>query len=158
MEITRWQRDELSRARKHDPRPYVRVKAVGLLALADGRSVTETARLVGVSRQSVTAWHARFRDGGIGALAVAPGRGRKPAADLDELCRYVRQSPRRFGVARTRWTLALLAETVPSLKGFSPYGVQKALARAGIGYKRAQPTVHSPDPAYAQKKGRWTAR
>jgi hypothetical protein len=76
---------------------------------------------------------------GLDGLKVQKGRGRKPTADLEEIVRYVRQSPRTFGCDRTRWTLVLLANVVPSLKGFSPYGVQKALRRVGITYKRGQP-------------------
>jgi len=77
-------------------------------------------------------------------------------ADAREIERYVRQSPRNFGIGRTHWTLTTLVQVVPSLRGFSPYGAQKALARAGFGYKRGQPHVHSPDPQYEVKKGLWT--
>jgi len=158
MEITAEQRQELAWAARHAQPGYVRTKALVLLNRADGRSVREVAVIFRVSRQAVYTWQTRYLDEGLAGLRVRPGRGRKGRVDLEELGRYVRQSPRRFGVERTRWTLATLAQVVPSLKGFSPYGVQKALARAGFRYKRGQPSVHSPDPDYEQKKGLWTGR
>ena len=156
MEVSDEGRKELERVARHGEPAYVRPKALALLNLADGRPVREVARTFRRSRQALYDWRRRFAEDGVAGLWVRPGRGRKPTADLDELARYVRQSPRRFGMARTRWTLAALAQVVPSVRGFSPYGVQKALARAGIRYKRGQPSVHSPDPDYEQKKGLWT--
>jgi hypothetical protein len=66
----------------------------------------------------------------------------------------VLQAPDNFGIKQTRWTLRALAQAVPSLRGFSPSGVKRALARAGFSYKRGQPVQHSPDPDYAEKKSR----
>jgi len=74
---------------------------------------------------------------------------------LEELERYVRQSPRAYGLPQTRWTLRALAQTVPSLKGFTDAGVYYALVRAGFRYKRGQPHLHSPDPEYEEKRGGW---
>lgn len=149
---------ELERVARCGQPAYMRTKALVLLNLAEGRPVGQVARIFRVSRQSIYAWRGRYGEEGIQGLRVRPGRGRKAEADEKEMERYVRQSPRRFGVQRTRWTLKTLAEVVPSLKGFSPYGVQKALARAGYRYKRGQPHVHSPDPQYEEKKGLWTRR
>lgn len=155
MQITREQRQELEKAARCGLPAYVRPKALALLNLADGRSVTDMARIFRVSRRSVYSWQARYGREGLPGLSVHPGRGRKAKADVAEIEDYVRQSPRNFGLMRTRWTLATLAQVVPSLKGFTPYGVQKALARAGFRYKRGQPSLHSPDPDYGVKKGLW---
>ena len=83
---------------------------------------------------------------------VAPGRGRKRQVDEEELIAYASQSPRAFGINRSRWTLRLLAQTVPSLQGFSEAGVLKALRRCGFSHKRGQPWMMSPDPEF-EKKG-----
>ena len=156
MTITDQQRDELEQViRRGDP-PHLRVKALVLLNVSDGRPIADVARIFRVSRQSVYDWQRGYADGGIDALRVSPGRGRKAQVNLEELTWYVRQSPRNFGIRRTRWTLALLAQAVPSLKGFTPFGVQQALRRAGFRYKRGSPWIHSPDPDYDQKKGLWT--
>ena len=158
MEIADEEREELEWLARRGQPAYVRPKALALLALADGHPVKQVARLFRRSPQALYDWRRRFAEEGVAGLWVRPGRGRKPEADLGELEDYVRQSPRRFGIARTRWTLATLAQVVPSVRGFSPYGVQKALARAGITYKRGQPRLHSPDPDYEKKKGLWTKR
>lgn len=155
MEITRRQRQELERAARHGQPAYVRSKALTLLNLADGRAVREVARIFRVSRPSVYLWRRRFLREGPEGLRVHPGRGRKPRADPQEIEEHLRQSPRQFGLEQTRWTLAALARAVPSLQGFTPYGVQKALERAGFHYKRGQPSLHSPDPDYGVKKGLW---
>jgi transposase len=156
MELSDEQRQELTHLARQGQPAYLRAKALVVLNLGDGRSVTEVARIFRVSRESVYEWRNRYSGQGVAGLRVHAGRGRKPRADLQQVQDYVRQSPRQFAVPLTRWTLASLARVVPSLKGFSPYGVQKALARAGIGYKRGQPSLHSPDPDYEQKKGRWS--
>jgi len=158
MELSEGQQKELVQQARSGQPAYVRVKALALLNRADGRTVQEVARIFRVSRPSVYLWERRYQQRGIAGLRVQPGRGRKARADLAEVTEYVRQSPRRFGVNRNRWTLASLAAVVPSLRGFSPFGVQLVLARAGFGYKRGQPHLHSPDPQYAAKKGRWSRR
>lgn len=74
----------------------------------------------------------------------------------------MRQSPRHFGVPRTRWTLQLLAQKVPSLAGLHASAVWYVLRRLGISYKRAEPWLHSPDPDYVKKnatsKRSWSKR
>lgn len=156
MNLTKEQRAELERVARQGQPAYVRAKALVLLNRAEGRAISELARVFRVSRQAIYGFQRRYGRVGIESLWVQPGRGRKGRADPKEIERYVRQSPRNFGVTRTRWTLESLAAVVPSLRGFSPFGVQKALIRAGFRYKRGQPHVHSPDPQYEVKKGLWT--
>jgi DNA-binding NarL/FixJ family response regulator len=57
-----------------------------VLLLAEGRSTREVARVVGVSRPTVSLWHRRFIEGGCAALERdRPGRGRKKATQA--MCR-----------------------------------------------------------------------
>ena len=149
---------ELMGCVRESPLPYVRVKALALLSCAEGRSQAEVARVFRVDRNTVSRWCRGYLQEGIPGLRVKPGRGRRQCADPKDLAHHVLQSPRNFGIERTRWTLALLAQTVPCLKGFTRYGVQQALRRSGFSYKRGQPSLHSPDPEYSQKKGMWTKR
>jgi len=152
MEWTESVLTELRQVTRHSQLPYVRTKALALLKVAQKKPITEVAAVFEVSRQAVYDWIDAYSRLGANGLRVQKGRGRKPTVDSQEVLRYVRQSPRTFGRDRTRWTLTLLAEVVPCLKGFSAYGVQKALRRMGITYKRGQPWIHSPDPQYEQKK------
>jgi len=156
MALSERQRAELEGLAHHGDPGYLRTKALVLLNVHDGLAIAQVARLFRVSRQSVYSWRKRYTDQGVGGLRVQPGRGRKSHVDLEDLARHVRQSPRHFGVSRTRWTLATLAQVVPSLQGMTPAGVHGALKRAGLRYKRGQPRLHSPDPDYELKKGLWT--
>lgn len=64
----------------------------------------------------------------------------------------MRQSPEAFGIARTRWTLALLQKHCPSLANLTSLsGVFYRLRRWQLVYKRARLHLHSPDPDYQCK-------
>ena len=79
--LTTAQRAELLAARDHDPRPYVRERASGVLKVADGASVRQVAH-TGLLRwrrpETVRAWIGRYQQAGLAGFDVAPGRGRKP--------------------------------------------------------------------------------
>lgn len=156
MEWTDEQIKELESLARRSPVPYVRVKALAVLNVARGRSRQEVAQIVCAHRESVGLWVRRYRAAGAEGFAVAKGRGKPAQVDGEELESYLRQSPRRFGLSQNRWTLRALARTVPSLQGLTDSGVYRALVRLGFRYKRGQPYLHSPDPAYAEKRGAWS--
>jgi transposase len=126
--------------------------------VASGSTAEEAAQMVLAHRTSVSHWIRAYLAQGLEGLYITEGRGRQAQVDAEELDRYIRQSPRAFGIELNRWTLKALAQAVPSLKGLTEPGVKKALERYGYGYKRGQPHLHSPDPDYEQKKGLWTKR
>ena len=144
---------ELEALMKRAGKPHIRRKATALWNLAQGRSQREVAAFLGASRASIVEWKQRFETEGIAGLSLRPGRGRPRRAQADEIEAVLRQSPRNFGMPQTRWTLDLLTQVVPSLRGFTPSGVWRVLQRSGLSYKRGQPLIHSPDPAYVQKRG-----
>jgi transposase len=81
-------------------------------------------------------------------------------AKIDPLKGILHESPRRFGKARSTWTLDLLAD-VTFEQGLTPRrlsheAVRQAVQRLGSGWKRAKRWITSPDPAYARKKKRGT--
>lgn len=156
MEWTAEQIAELEQLVRTAPRPAVRVKALAVLNVARGRTRQEVAEIVCAHRESVGTWVRRYRAEGAVGFQIAPGRGKRRQVDERELAEYLRQSPRHFGVPQTRWTLSALAQTVPSLKGWTPSGVYRALVRLGFRYKRGQPHLHSPDPQYEEKRGAWS--
>ncbi|MFA4837222.1 MAG: hypothetical protein WC749_14295 [Dehalococcoidia bacterium] len=114
------------------------------------------AQHLGVERRSVGRWVQNYLANGASAFTIKAGRGRPSKVVREEVENYLRRSPRQFGIPRTRWTLALLGQAVPSFHGMGASGIHKALARMGYGYKRGQPVVHSPDLQYAEKKGLWS--
>jgi transposase len=63
----------------------------------------------------------------------------------------VRQDPRCFGVARSRWRLADLRTVLPALAGYSISGLSRLVKRLQLSRQRGRLHVHSPDPAYAAK-------
>lgn len=147
---------ELRRVMRRSDKPHLRIKATALWNLGKGKSGRQVADFLGVSTVSLNAWAKRFRAQGIEGLRIRPGRGRRARAQGEEVERYLRQSPRAFGLEQTRWTLRALAQVVPSLRGFTPMGVWKVLQRTGFRYKRGQPYLHSPDPQYQEKRGPWS--
>jgi transposase len=151
MEWTAEQLHELTRAAHTHPKPGPRVKALAVLAVARGKRYQAVGEMLDTNYHSISAWVHGYRERGLQAFEIAPGRGRPKRADDEELKTYALQSPRNFGIKRSRWTLDLLGNTVPSLKGFSASGVHQALRRCGISYKRGQPWMLSPDPEYEKK-------
>ena len=142
----------LKRAMHHARQAHVRRKATALWNLAQGRKAPEVAAFLDVSLVSLRAWLKRYQAEGIDGFGIKRGRGRPARADPAEIEALLRQSPRVFGFNQTRWTLRSLSQAARSLKGFSLPGVRKALQRNGFHYKRGQPHLTSPDPAYAEKR------
>jgi len=143
---------ELQQLMRGAGKPYVRKKATAVWNYGRGQSQGEIARFLNVGRRSVNRWVNDYRREGATSFDLKPGRGRPSHVDEAEVTRYVKQSPRNFGLEQTRWTLRALAETVPSLEGFTVSGVRYLLNRLGFSYKRGQPTLHSPDPDYDEKR------
>ncbi len=136
-----------------------------LLASADGQRPARIAARVGCAVGTVhNAIHA-FAAEGIGCLrekkhGPKDARPILGAAQTEPLQGILHQSPRRFGKARSTWTLGLLAE-VSFEQGLTPRrlsheAVRQAVKRLGSGWKRAKQWITSPDPAYARKKKRGT--
>lgn len=152
-----WSEDQLrildQASRKANP-AYLRIRAIAVWHVTQRRTFIEAALYTRTTRQSVSKWVRDFRQHGLDGLKNRAGRGKRAAVNHEDLIDYIYQSPRDWGLDRTRWTLKLLAEKVPSLKGFSRPGVLKVLNKIGIGYKRGQPHLLSPDPEYLEKKRR----
>lgn len=82
LHLTPRQRRALLRTRDHHPTPHLREKAAALLKVADGwlvRDVAAFGLLRPRSRNTVSAWLARYQARGLAGLKVRAGRGRKPA-------------------------------------------------------------------------------
>lgn len=152
-QLTPQQLEEVNHLARHSPVPHVRVKALAVYNVGQGFPCYHVARMLGVERRSVGRWVRNYLAQGVGAFAIKEGRGRRPRVKGEEVEHYLRQAPIQFGLQRTRWTLALLQQVVPSFRGMSLVGIYQALKRLGYRYKRGQPAVHSPDPQYWVKRG-----
>ena len=132
-----------------------------LLASVEGQRPSRIAAGVGCSIGTVrNALHA-FAKEGTDCLSEKK-RGPKDAqpildkAKADPLKGLLHQSPRRFGKARSTWTLDLLADVAFEQKltprRLSHEAIRQAVKRLGSGWKRAKRWITSPDPAYLRKK------
>jgi hypothetical protein len=76
------ERDALVQLRDHAAKPYQREWAAAILKLGDGATLQQIAA-TGLSqprsRHTVAEWLNRYLAGGLAALSMRPGRGRKPA-------------------------------------------------------------------------------
>ena len=82
IRLTAEARAELEAWRDRHPKPYLRERAAAVLKVADGwtmRRVAAFGLLRVRTEEAVAAWVRRFLQGGAQALAIRPGRGRKPA-------------------------------------------------------------------------------
>lgn len=89
------------------------MKAVKLLEA--GVSQSETARRVGVHRQSVSRWASALASEGRDALRKAGRAGRKPRLDddaLDQLCELLERGPEAAGFSTNLWTCERVAEVI----------------------------------------------
>jgi len=97
-----------------------------------GEILASIARVLHVSRQSVSRWYRQWRQGGIGALHGAGRAGRKPKLDRQQLQRVdraLRQGARAHGFGTDLWTLPRVAAVIERLTGvrYHPGHVWKIL-------------------------------
>ncbi|MBI2172086.1 MAG: helix-turn-helix domain-containing protein [Chloroflexi bacterium] len=151
--LTEEQERELLNLAGHSKVAHIRLKARAVYDVSRGMSRDRVAQALGVERRSVGGWVRRYRQEGASAFIIKKGRGRKAQVKAEEVAECLRQAPRNFGVARTRWTLSALRDVAPSLGGLTESGIWRALRRLGFRYKRGQPVVHSPDSEYGEKRG-----
>jgi transposase len=80
-----------------------------VLLAADGLSNAEIGRQVGMTRQTVISWRARYEAGGIDALADLPRSGRPPVVDeAAVVVTTLNPPPTELGV--THWSVRLMSD------------------------------------------------
>jgi len=85
-----------------------------------GKKQAEVARVLGVSRQSVSRWFLSFLQGGLQALKAAGRAGRKPRLGARQLARLdaaLRLGPKAHGFPTSLWTLRRVATVIEKLTG-----------------------------------------
>jgi transposase len=90
-----------------DRQAFERIRLQAGALFAAGRSQTEVAHRLGVSRQNVSRWHARWRAGGQEALRRAGPTGpasRLSDQQLHDLKQALRQVARVHGFDSDHWT------------------------------------------------------
>ena len=83
-----------------------------VLAAAAGQSDSAIVRDLGVNRNTVILWRARYqRDGLDGLWEIAPGRGRKPIYGSEKIEAIVDATLRTKPKGMTHWSCRLMAES-----------------------------------------------
>ncbi len=150
----------LAQALRHtsDVRAYRRIQAV--LLVAQGRSVSEVARVTATRRWSIHNWVRRYlrtRRPDCLRDAARPGRPRAAPRVTDaRIVAELRRDPLRLGYSTTGWTVPLLAEHL-GRKYRCPISaptLRRRMRRLGLRWKRPRYVYATKDPHRAQKKGR----
>jgi len=156
FKLTSWQRQRLRREllQTRDARLYRRILA--LLEYDHGRSASDIARMLGVTRQTIYLWVAAYAPSHDPAsLADEPGRGRPRLLDEDQghfLEVLVTLAPQDLGFPHTSWTVPLLrhALEIATERAVSEDTVRRALRRLDYVWKRPRYDLE-PDPEREKK-------
>jgi transposase len=137
---------------------HVRMQAGALFAA--GRSQAQVARELGVARQVVSRWHARWQAGGLPALASRGPTGSAPRlsdAQLHAVDQALRQGARANGFDTDHWTLARITTVIQQLTGvtYHPGHVWKLL-RHRLHYRLQRPARRAVERD-EQAIARWVA-
>ena len=88
--------------------------------LKAGTRQAEVARVLGVSRQSVSRWYKDWQRGGIRAVKAAGRAGRKPRIsprDLKKIDTALRKGARANGFNTDLWTLRRVGKVIEQITG-----------------------------------------
>lgn len=160
ISLTGRERSDLAQAAStaRQVRQWRRYRAIQLLA--EDQTPQEVAAVLGCSLASVYNWAATWQQDGQAGLREANHAGRTrtlDAAALRLLEQWLETDPQTVGEQTTGWTVPLL-HTRLTQAGYliSPRTLRRALHRLGWRWKRPKYVLGRPDPAYDEKKGRWS--
>jgi len=119
-------------------------RARALLAVAAGQPFAQAAQQAGFrSPTGVTKLVRRFNTRGLGALSIAPGRGRRPTYSLEQRAQIValaQQAPRRREDGTATWSLTTLRQRLrgEGLTRIAGSTIRQVLRQAGSAYQRTR--------------------
>jgi transposase len=120
---------------------HIRMQAGALFAAS--HSQAEVARTLGVARQNVSRWHARWQAGVPEALRSAGPTGTTPRLSdqqLSAIDQALRQGARASGFGTDHWTLARITSVIERLTGVSYHpGHTWKLLRRRLRYRLQRP-------------------
>jgi transposase len=157
-EEERTELERLRRSRKAEQRLVERARIV--LLLADGGQPTEVAAELRRSQPMVYHWLHRFNEQGLAGLEDAPRAGRPLTYSEEERGRMIataRTRPEKLGLDFGHWTLNRLVEYVNEQLGvpISRSQLGEVLRAEGLRwYQEKTYFTESPDPQFAEKRGR----
>jgi transposase len=130
-------------------------RAQALLVVANGKPFTEAAHEAGLkSGDGVGKLVKRFNAGGLAALSIAAGAGRKPTYTSEQRGRIlaeVQREPDRKEDQTATWSLMTLREALreTDLPEIAAETIRQVMHEAGYSYQRSRTWVHT---GYALRK------
>jgi transposase len=143
-----------------DRQAFEQIRMQAGTLFAAGHSQAEVAHQLGVARQNVSRWHARWQAGGLNALRSAGPTGQAPRlsdAQLAAIDRALRQGAGAHGFDTDHWTLARITTLIERLTGvrYHPGHVWKLL-RQRLHYRLQRPARRAVERD-EQAIARWVA-
>jgi transposase len=150
------QHDQLQQQLKSTQDAHLYRRTLAVLEFSKGRSITDIAQTLGVSRQSVYNWIEQYtQDCSPAALHDAPRCGRPSRWDDEAralLAALLAHTPPQFGYPAANWTVPLLRDQLQQRLGqsFADDTVRRELRRQCYVWKRPR-YVLDPDPQREKK-------
>jgi transposase len=143
-----------------DRQAFEQIRMQAGTLFAAGHSQAEVAHQLGVARQNVSRWHARWQAGGLNALPPPGPTGQAPRlsdAQLAAIDRALRQGAGAHGFDTDHWTLARITTLIERLTGvrYHPGHVWKLL-RQRLHYRLQRPARRAVERD-EQAIARWVA-
>jgi transposase len=132
--------------RSRSVRAGIAQRARIIVLASEGESNTRIAELVGVTRQTVITWRARYDEAGMNGLVDEPRSGRPRTIDHRKIVsETLMPPPKKLGV--THWSSRLLADRL----GISNSTVADAWREYGVQPWRSETFKFSTDPELVAK-------
>jgi transposase len=114
--------------------------------------VSEVARLLGVSKGSVSDWKERLTTGGVEALKAKPHPGRKPwlsKRQKEQLVKLLLRGARKAGYPNDLWTCPRVAAMIHRRFGveYHPDYMGMLLRKLGWSWQKPEHRARERDPA-----------
>lgn len=139
-ELKRWLRRKRSRSGET-------LRARLLLALDEGRAITEIAKSFHVSRPTVYLWRRRYLAEGVAGLTDRARPGRPTVLDAESVERILFWTTQRIPTEATHWSTRLMAKYAK----VSQWQVRQVWAAAELKPHRIKAFKISNDPQFAEK-------
>lgn len=134
-------------------------RAKALVAVANGKPFTEAAHEAGLkSGDGVGKLVKRFHAGGLAALSIAAGAGRKPTYTSEQHARIIQEvqrEPDRKEDQTATWSLMTLREALrkTELPHIAAETIREVLQEAGYSYQRTRTWVRTGYALRVRKSG-----
>jgi transposase len=156
LRLSPQQRRQLEKQLKNSPDVRVYRRTLAILEFDRGRSVTEIARTLHVTRPSIYRWMERYRESSDPESLRDEERAGRPPSWTEEcsdwLQSFLQHSPAELGYFAVNWTVPLLRDPLEMCTGrrFSDDTIRRALKQQDYVWKRPR-YVLAPDPEREKK-------